>query len=90
LEAAVRGEIEAALEKAKKAAEGQDAETLRAAAEELTRSSHKLAEAVYAKASKQQQSSAQDSSTGNQGQATDGEGRKKEDVVDADFEEVKE
>jgi molecular chaperone DnaK len=90
LEAAVRGEIEAALEKAKKAAEGQDAETLRAAAEELTRSSHKLAEAVYAKASKQQPSSAQDSSTGNQGQATDGEGRKKEDVVDADFEEVKE
>jgi molecular chaperone DnaK len=90
LEAAVRGEIEAALEKAKKAAEGQDAETLRAAAEELTRSSHKLAEAVYAKASKQQQSSAQDSSTDNQGQATDGEGRKKEDVVDADFEEVKE
>jgi molecular chaperone DnaK len=90
LEAAVRGEIEAALEKAKKAAEGQDAETLRAAAEELTRSSHKLAEAMYAKASKQQQSSAQDSSTGNQGQATDGEGKKKEDVVDADFEEVKE
>jgi molecular chaperone DnaK len=90
LEAAVRGEIEAALEKAKKAAEGQDAETLRAAAEELTRSSHKLAEAMYAKASKQQQSSAQDSSTGNQGQATDGEGRKKEDIVDADFEEVKE
>ena len=90
LEAAVRGEIEAALEKAKKAAEGQDAETLRAAAEELTRSSHKLAEAMYAKASKQQQSSAQDSSTDNQGQATDGEGRKKEDVVDADFEEVKE
>jgi len=90
LEAAVRGEIEAALEKAKKAAEGQDAETLRAAAEELTRSSHKLAEAVYAKASKQQQSSAQDSSTGHQGQTTDGEGRKKEDVVDADFEEVKE
>jgi molecular chaperone DnaK len=90
LEAAVRGEIEAALEKAKKAAEGQDAETLRAAAEELTRSSHKLAEAMYAKASKQQQSSAQDSSTGHQGQPTDGEGRKKDDVVDADFEEVKE
>ena len=90
LEATVRGEIEAALEKAKKAAEGQDAETLRAAAEELTRSSHKLAEAMYAKASKQQQSSAQDSSTTNQGQTTDGERKKKEDVVDADFEEVKE
>ncbi|HEY2986085.1 MAG TPA: molecular chaperone DnaK [Candidatus Binatia bacterium] len=89
LDAAVKGEIEAALEKAKKAAEGQDAETLRAAAEELNRSSHKLAEAMYAKASKQQ-SSGPDSSTGNQGQGTDGEERKKEDVVDADFEEVKE
>jgi molecular chaperone DnaK len=90
LEAAVRGEIEAALEKAKKAAEGQDAEPLRAAAEELTRSSHKLAEAVYAKASKQQQSSGQDGSGDKPGQSTDGEGKKKEDVVDADFEEVKE
>jgi molecular chaperone DnaK len=88
LDAAVKGEIEAALEKAKKAAEGQDPETLRAAAEELNRSSHKLAEAMYAKASKQQ--SAGPDSAGNQGPGGDGEGRKKEDVVDADFEEVKE
>jgi molecular chaperone DnaK len=93
LDPAVRTEIETALEKAKKAAEGQDAETLRATAEELTRSSHKLAEAVYAKASKQQQSAGPDASTdnsGNQGQAADGDGKKKDDVVDADFEEVKE
>jgi len=90
LDPAVRGDIEAALESAKKAAESQDAETLRAAAEELTRSSHKLAEAVYAKASKQQQSPGQDASNDKQGQSTDGEARKKDDVVDADFEEVKE
>jgi molecular chaperone DnaK len=90
LDPAVRGEIETALEKAKKAAESQDAEPLRAAAEELTRSSHKLAEAVYAKASKQQQSSAQDASKDKPGPSSDGEGKKKDDVVDADFEEVKE
>ncbi len=89
LEPAVRGEIEAALEKAKKAAESQESETLRAAAEELTRSSHKLAEAVYAKASKQQASPEPDQPN-KDGQSAAGEGKKKEDVVDADFEEVKE
>ena len=88
LEAGVRENIEAALQKAKKAMENQDAQTMRSAVDELNRSSHKLAEAIYAKAS-QQQSSAQQSSASKQGQATDGEGRKKEDVVDADFEEVK-
>ena len=88
LEAGVRENIEAALQKAKKAMESQDAQTMRSAVDELNRSSHKLAEAIYAKAS-QQQSSAQQSSASKQGQATDGEGRKKEDVVDADFEEVK-
>jgi molecular chaperone DnaK len=78
LEPGVKTQIEEALEKARKAQENQDAATLRSAAEELTRSSHKLAEAVYAKASKQQQAGG------------DGGAKKKDDVVDADFEEVKE
>ena len=84
LDGAVKQDIEAALEKAKKALEGQDAQTLRSAADELSHSSHKLAEAMYAKASQQQSSASQ------QGQTTDGTGKKKEDVVDADFTEVKE
>ena len=88
LEAGVRENIEAALQKAKSALESQDAQALRSAVDELNRSSHKLAEAIYAKAS-QQQSSAQQSSAGKQEQSTDGAGKKKEDVVDADFEEVK-
>ncbi|MGH7771301.1 MAG: molecular chaperone DnaK [Candidatus Binatia bacterium] len=88
LDAGVKENIEAALEKAKKTLESQDVEAIRSAAEELTRSSHKLAEAMYAKASKQQQSSQQESSANQQGQ-TDGGGKRKEDVVDADFEEVK-
>src|SRR3954463_10818309 len=90
LEAGVKETIAAALEKAKKAQESQEPETLRAAAEELNRSSHKLAEAVYAKASKQQGGAQQQGTPNNEGQASDGEGKKKEDVVDADFEEVKE
>ena len=88
LEAGVKENIEAALEKAKKTVESQDVETLRSATEELTQSSHKLAEAIYAKASRQQTAAGQ-SESHPQGQANDGGDKKKEDVVDADFEEVK-
>jgi molecular chaperone DnaK len=73
--------IEAALEKAKKAMESEDLNTIKSATEELTQSSHKLAEAMYAKVAKEQQA----------GGPTGGEEAKegKENVVDADFEEVK-
>ncbi len=86
LESGVKTEIEAALEKGKKAMESQDTQTVRSAAEELSRSSHKLAEAMYAKTSQQQQP--QQPSEQQENKPTDG-GAKKEDVVDADFEEVK-
>jgi molecular chaperone DnaK len=90
LDVGVKQNIEAALEKAKKAMESQDVQVIRSAAEELSRSSHKLAEAMYAKASQQQSATQQQSPGKQQGQTTDGSGKKKEDVVDADFEEVKE
>jgi molecular chaperone DnaK len=86
LDAGVRENIEAALNKSKEALEGQDAEAMRKAAEELSQTSHKLAEAMYAKASKQQ--NAQDASEGTQGDKG-GQQKKKDDVVDADFQEVK-
>ncbi|HWO40236.1 MAG TPA: molecular chaperone DnaK [Candidatus Eisenbacteria bacterium] len=86
LDAAIRSDIDAALKKAKTALEGQDAEAMRKAAEELSQSSHKLAEAMYAKASQQQSRAAGDA----QGDANKGEQKKKDDVVDADFQEVKE
>ena len=89
LEAGVKSNIEAELEKAKKAMENQDAQAIRSAAEELSRSSHKLAEAMYAKASQKQSASQEQSSADQQRQSTDGAGEKKENVVDADFEEVK-
>jgi molecular chaperone DnaK len=88
LDASVKETIEDALKKAKQALEGQDAQAMRTAAEQLSQSSHKLAEAMYAKAS-QQQSAQQQASTQADGQASGGEKKKRDDVVDADFEEVK-
>jgi molecular chaperone DnaK len=87
LDAGVKNDIEAALKKAKEALEGQDGDAMRAAAEQLSQSSHKLAEAMYAKAS-QQQSGSQQEKPPEDGQGTGG-GKKKDDVVDADFTEVK-
>ena len=88
LDASVKAEIESALEKAKKAVESEDPQTIRAAADELGRSSHKLAEAMYAKASQQQQPPPPPEGGGADEQDAN-QGGKKEDVVDADFEEVK-
>ena len=91
LEASVKENIEVEIKHAKEVLEGQDAEAMRKAAEQLSQASHKLAEAMYAKASAQQQT-AQEQTTNNS--ATDGSGgdggKKKDDVVDADFTEVKE
>ena len=87
LDAEVKSGIEAALEKARKALEGDDAAAMRAAAEELNQASHKLAEAMYAKASQQQ--AQQDPGQQTPPPGADG-GKPDDNVVDADFEEVKE
>jgi molecular chaperone DnaK len=88
LDASIKENIEAALKRAKEALDGQDAQAMRSAAEQLSQSSHKLAEAMYAKAS-QQEGPKQQSSGQADGQASGGDKKKKDDVVDADFEEVK-
>ena len=87
LDAGVKENIEGALKKAKEALEGQDAQAMKTAAEQLSQASHKLAEAMYAKAS--QQHAEQPGSEEPKNQSASGK-TKKEDVVDADFEEVKE
>jgi molecular chaperone DnaK len=87
LDASTRGDIESALADAKKALESQDAAQIRSAADALARASHKLAEAMYAKAAKgggAQQEPPPASGDGS------GDTAKKEDVVEAEFEEVKE
>ncbi|MCS6925729.1 MAG: molecular chaperone DnaK [Candidatus Binatia bacterium] len=78
--------IEAALERAKKAMESEDINVIKSATDELTQSSHKLAEAMYARAAKEQ-ASAQSARTERPG--GNGHARDKDNVVDADFEEVK-
>jgi len=88
LDAGVKENIEAALKKAKDALEGQDAAAMRAAADELSQSSHKLAEAMYAKAA-QQQAAQEAAEKPQDGQETGDDKKKKDDVVDADFTEVK-
>ena len=90
LDATVKTNIENALKNAKAALESQDAEAMRKAAEELNQSSHKLAEAMYAKASQQQAAQQPDTDKQDDQGAGPAGGKKKDDVVDADFTEVKE
>jgi molecular chaperone DnaK len=88
LDPTTKGEVEQALADAKKALESQDASTIKAAADTRARASHKLAETMYAKASKPPGDDGQASADGG---ASPGDGGKpKDDVVEAEFEEVKE
>ncbi|MBI9082423.1 MAG: molecular chaperone DnaK [Desulfobacterales bacterium] len=81
-----RAKVEEAAAALKKAMEGDDIEEIRRLTEALTQSSHKLAEAMYQKAS-------QGSDGGAAGGPADpnsaGSAGQDDDVVDADFEEVK-
>ncbi len=87
IDAGTRSNIESARDRLRKTMEGDNLDEINHAIEELTKASHKLAEAMYASASQ---------STGTSSgpaQDTGSESGKKqspdEDVVDADFEEVK-
>jgi len=81
--------IEDAIAKAKKALETNDVGTIKSAQEELTRSSHKLAEAMYAKASQAGQAAGAGPGAGEAGAQGGPQPKAQEDVVDADFEDVK-
>jgi molecular chaperone DnaK len=89
LDSTVKENIESALKTAKEVLDSQDADAMRKAAEQLSQASHKLAEAMYAKAS-QQQAASQQTAEKQADQDAGGDGKKKDDVVDADFTEVKE
>ena len=82
---ATKSNIESAVSELKKAMEGENADEIKRLTETLTQASHKLAEAMYKEASaKGQQDTAGPGPDGQPGtQAPD------DDVVDADFEEVK-
>ncbi|MBW2245890.1 MAG: molecular chaperone DnaK [Deltaproteobacteria bacterium] len=88
VDAETKGKVEAAVEPLKKAMEGDDVSEIKRLSEELMQASHKLAEAMYQKASQadQQQAGADDAAGGPE---QPGPSTPDEDVVDADFEEVK-
>ncbi len=93
VDAAARTTIDEALTDAKAALESNDADRMKGALERLNQAQHKLAEAMYAKA-------ARSAGAGGAAGAGQGEGSPppggngpaggRDDVVDADFEEVKE
>jgi molecular chaperone DnaK len=79
-----KAKIEEAISGLKKAMEGDDPAEIKRLSDELTNASHKLAEAMYQQASAGQQKAGAAGESGGHGASAD------EDVVDADFEEVKE
>jgi molecular chaperone DnaK len=89
VDADTKSTVEGKIAELKEAMNGADAEKIRSLSEELTQSSHKLAEALY------QQTAAGEGEGGGEeaaagGGAEGGAAGGDEDVVDADFEEVKE
>ena len=88
ISAAEKTRIEEAIAKVKKAIEGDNLSDIVSAQEELTNASHKLAEAMYAKSSEPHAGAGAPGAAAGE-QAGAGAGKKEDDVVDADFEDVK-
>jgi molecular chaperone DnaK len=82
IDESTKSDINKAIEDLKKAMETDNTEEIKQLTEALTQASHKLAESMYAQASAQGQEGAE-------GAEPAGDSEKDEDVVDADFEEVK-
>jgi molecular chaperone DnaK len=82
IDEAEKKKIEDAIAELKKTMDGSDADAIKKGTEELTQASHKLAEAVYAKATPHGDEQP--------GEAPQQEGGKDENVVEAEFEELKE
>jgi molecular chaperone DnaK len=81
-----KSKVDAASAALKTAIEGEDTEEIKRLSEELTNVSHKLAEAMYQQAS----AAGQQAGPGAESAEQPGGAAPDEDVVDADFEEVKE
>jgi molecular chaperone DnaK len=95
VDAETKANVEREIESLKKAVEGDDVTAIKNGTESLTQASHKLAELMYAQAKNQQGGGPGDAGAaggaGAAGAAGAGKKRPKDDddVVDADFEEVK-
>jgi molecular chaperone DnaK len=83
---ATKSKVEESVTALRKAMEGEDTAEIKRLSDELTQASHKLAEAMYQQASQSEQQAGAGAESAEQ--ASDA-GAADEDVVDADFEEVK-
>jgi molecular chaperone DnaK len=84
--------IEATKEQLRKSLEGDDTEAIKSDLEALTQASHKLAEMLYQQQAQQQGEVGPDGTPGGDADRTSGKEKTQssdEDIVDADFEEVK-
>jgi molecular chaperone DnaK len=88
VESALKSEIESAIERLKKAMETSDSSEIKRLSDELTQASHKLAEKMYSQAS-QQGPGAGPEAGAHGGGGPSAHKKADDDVVDADFEEVK-
>ena len=86
VDAETRSNIETASAALKKAMEGEDVQEIQRLSEELTQASHKVAEAMYKQAS---EAGGGPGAGPGPDAASDAGGAADDDVVDADFEEVK-
>ena len=86
VDSTTKTKVEDAIAALRKAMEGENTEEIKRLSDELTQTSHKLAEAMYQQAAGAGQ---QQEAAGPEAAQTDASASAEEDVVDADFEEVK-
>jgi|SaaInl8_200m_RNA_FD_contig_31_2072967_length_2838_multi_15_in_0_out_0_2 molecular chaperone DnaK len=89
LDSETKNNIEQAIEPLKKAVEGEDVEEIKRLSEALTQASHKLAETMYQQASAAGEQQAGPGPANGSQPGTGASPTQDDDVVDADFEEVK-
>jgi len=87
VDAGLKADIETKVEALKKALEGDDADEIKAKTDELAQASHKLAEQLYAQKSGQEQPGGAAGAAA--GPEAGGQAKDDDDVVDADYTEVK-
>ena len=81
--------IEACTEQLKKSVESDDIEAIKSDIEALSQASHKMAEMLYSQQQETQQSQDPEDESDQQPDGDEKSGKEDEDIVDADFEEVK-
>ncbi|MBW2630615.1 MAG: molecular chaperone DnaK [Deltaproteobacteria bacterium] len=87
IDANQKSKIEESIVKLRKTMEQDDIDAIKAAQEEMTQASHKLAEAMYAKATTKEGEGADTAGASEEGAQAEST-KADDDVVDADFEEV--